>query len=54
MWIEGIRVHANVFEHVLVEHDTGAEDEALTDHPAQRYPCKVVTGCVGNGTATNI
>jgi len=54
MWVEGVRVHADVLEHVFVEQDTSAEDEALTEHPAQRDACKIVTSTIANGPTANI
>jgi hypothetical protein len=52
--IDGIGVHAYVLEHVFVEKDAGAEDEALADHPAQGDPCKVMAGSIGNRSTTDI
>jgi hypothetical protein len=54
MWVERIRVHTDVFEHGFVEKDTRTEDEALTEHPAQRDPCKVVAGVISNGPTADI
>src|SRR6202050_5123783 len=52
MWVEGVWIHTHFLEHIFMEENTSAEDEALTKHPAQRYPCEAVTGVISNGPTT--